>query len=61
MALIGGFVLMYHTQAFWGLEDNPNAYTINTTFNTVTGLVPILITVVLVIAVVLVMSISKAF
>ena len=50
MALIGGFVIMYKTEALWGLEDNRNAATINATFNTAPNLVNVLVVVVVVIA-----------
>lgn len=53
--------MMYETQALWGLEDNPNANTINCTFNTVTELPIILITVVVVIAVAMALTTRRAF
>ena len=28
---------MYHTNAFWGLESNPNAYALNNTMNVATS------------------------
>ena len=61
MTLIGGLVIMYETQALWGLEDNSNAATINSTFNTFSGLGPILIIVIVVIAAALFMTTSRGF
>ena len=52
---------MYHTKGFWGLESNPNAATINSTFNTFTTLTPILIAVVIMVAAIFVMSVSRGF
>jgi len=52
---------MYKTEALWGLEDNRNAVTINNTFNNATNLVPVLITVVVVIAGMLALSTRKGF
>ena len=59
--LLGGMVIMYETQAFWGLEDNTNAATINTTFNTVDNLVPILVTVVVVLLIFLLIPVRMGF
>ena len=57
--LISGMVIMYETQAFWGLEDNPNAATINGTFSTVTNLVPVLIVIVIVILEIRLLNVQK--
>jgi len=59
--LITGMVVMYHTKAFWGLEDNTNANTINSTFNSVTMLGPILVVVVIVLAIVLLLPVRMGF
>ena len=59
--LISGMVIMYETQAFWGLEDNPNAATLNTTFNTVDNLIPILVTVVVVLLIFLLIPVRMGF
>jgi len=61
MALIGGIVVMYQTEAFWGLEDNPNANTMNNTMNTFTSLPLVLVVVAVLIAVVLCMTTRRAF
>lgn len=61
MMLIGGMVVMYETKAFWGLEENTNANTLNSTFNTITDL-PIILTVVVVgIACMLGLTTKRAF
>lgn len=59
--LLSGMVIMYHTKAFWGLESNTNAATINNTFNTFTNLTSIIVVVVLIIAIVLVSTVSRGF
>ena len=61
--LILGILIMYHTKAFWGLESNSNANTLNNTMNfaTSTGLMPIIIIVVLVVAIILLMSTARGF
>ena len=33
LTLAMGITVMYHTKAFWGLENNPNANTLNNTMN----------------------------
>ena len=53
--------MMYETQALWGLEDNPNAATINSTFNTFTNLPIILVTVVILGAACLALTTRRAF
>ena len=59
--LVTGMVVMYETKAFWGLEENTNAATINNTFNSFTNLSGLLVVVVMVIAVVLAMCTRRAF
>lgn len=61
ITLIGGVTIMYHTQAFWGLEDNANASTLNATFNSMPNLTAIVIMVVVFVAIVLVMTTTKGF
>ena len=52
---------MYHTKGFWGLESSSNAATINSTFNSVSNLTFILVTVVILVSIVFVMSVSRGF
>jgi len=62
--LIVGVLVMYHTKAFWGLESNSNACTLNTTMNVATSYtlyMPIVLVVVAVIMIALVMSTSRGF
>lgn len=63
MMLIVGILIMYQTKAFWGLENNSNANTLNTTMNvaTATGLTPVIGIIVLVIAVALIMCTTRGF
>ena len=64
MMLVIGVLLMYHTKAFWGLESNSNANTMNTTLNfaSSTSLYPLVIIVVVASFVcVLFMSTAKGF
>jgi len=63
MMLIVGILVMYHTKAFWGLESNDNANTMNTTMNfaTSTGLMPLIIIIVVAVAAVLLMSTTRGF
>jgi len=54
---------MYETQAFWGLESNTNACTLNSSLNTiydVGGFIP-LILVVVAIGAILMMTTSRGF
>jgi len=62
--LIVGILVMYHTKAFWGLEDNSNANTLNCTLNAATSfsMYPVIIIVVVaVIALALIMSTARGF
>jgi len=52
---------MYETKAFWGLESNTNAATLNNTFNTFTNLGPILVTVIIILAVILLLPVKAGF
>ena len=64
MMLIIGVLLMYHTKAFWGLESNSNANTMNTTMNFLssTSIYPLVVIVVVALFIaVLVMSTSRGF
>jgi len=49
--LIVGILIMYHTKAFWGLENNSNAATLNATMNFVASIsfYPLIIMVVVVV------------
>lgn len=64
MMLVVGVLLMYHTKAFWGLESNSNANTMNTTLNfaSSTSIYPLVVIVLIVLfVVVLYMSTAKGF
>ena len=52
---------MYHTQGFWGLESNPNANTINSTFNSFSNLTVVVVTVVVLLLVLLLLPVKKGF
>jgi len=61
--LIVGILVMYHTQAFWGLESNSNANTMNCTLNAATsiGIMPIIIIIVVAIGILLFISTARGF
>ena len=63
MMLIVGILVMYHTKAFWGLESNSNAATMNTTMNfaSSTSIYPLVIVVIVVLFAVLFMSTARGF
>jgi len=63
LMLVVGILVMYHTKAFWGLESNSNANTLNTTMNFASsyGLMPVVVLVVLVVAIALLMSTTRGF
>jgi len=64
MMLVVGVLVMYHTKAFWGLESNSNAATMNATLNfaSSTSLYPIIVIVVVVgLAMALIMCTSRGF
>ena len=62
--LIVGILVMYETKAFWGLESNSNANTLNCTMNTIYSIdfLPLIIIVAVVaIGAILFMSTAKGF
>ena len=61
--LIVGILVMYETKAFWGLESNSNAATLNATMNfaSSTNLIPLIVLVVIAIVAVLIMSTARGF
>ena len=63
MMLIVGILVMYHTKAFWGLESNSNAATMNTTMNFASSIsiYPLVIVVIVVLFAVLFMSTARGF
>ena len=52
---------MYHTKAFWGLEANTNASTLNATFNSIPNLTSLVLIIVVVIAIALVTTTRRGF
>ena len=62
--LIVGIIIMYHTRAFWGLESNSNANTLNCTMNAFSSInlypLIIILAIVLIVAV-LFMSTARGF
>jgi len=64
MMLVVGVLIMYHTKAFWGLESNSNAATMNTTLNfaSSTSIYPMVVIVVIALFIaVLYMSTARGF
>lgn len=52
---------MYQTKAFWGLESNTNAATLNTSFNNMPSLIPIFYIIVIIIGIILIATVKFGF
>jgi len=61
ITLIGGITILYHTKAFWGLEDNANASALNSSFNSIPNLTSLVLVVVVLIAVVFILTTARGF
>ena len=61
LMLVGGIVWLYESKGLWGYESNPTANLVNTTFNNYPSLTIGFTVVVLVIAVTLIMTVSRGF
>ena len=63
MMLVIGVLVMYETKAFWGLEENSNANTLNCTMNFASSynLIPIIVIVIAVGLIALFMSCIRGF
>jgi hypothetical protein len=61
--LIIGVLVMYQTKAFWGLEHNPNANTLNNTMNFASSynIMPIILIAIAVIGSILVITSTRGF